>query len=174
MTLARPPRAPRRAPSELTFKLDEADVTGHAASEPDWLTADRRTAFDRYTALPVETNQLYTTYVDLRTADLSGVTPWPEPASAPAGIAADSAETPVDVAVGSGDDSLLTRLDQPVVFAKQFLRAAPFGVFVVPLDAECLQTALGIGECLGDDRHTLLNRNDRLDTRFRKGRAIVD
>jgi len=76
VTLARPPRAPRRAPSELTFKLDEADVTGHASSEPDWLTADRRSAFDRYTALPVETNQLYTTYVDLRTTDLEDVIPY--------------------------------------------------------------------------------------------------
>ena len=76
MTLARAPRAPRRGPHELTFKLDEADVTGHASSEPDWLTADRRTAFERYGALPIETNQLYTTYVDLRTTDLEDVIPY--------------------------------------------------------------------------------------------------
>jgi Fe-S cluster assembly scaffold protein SufB len=72
---ARPARAPRRAPSELTFNLDEATVGAHATDEPDWLTADRRAAFARYQALPVETNQLYTTYVDLRTADLSAVSP---------------------------------------------------------------------------------------------------
>jgi Fe-S cluster assembly scaffold protein SufB len=76
---ARPARAPRRSPSELTFTLDEAFVEGAAAGEPDWLAADRRAAFERYQALPVETNQLYTTYVDLRTADLAAVTPWEAP-----------------------------------------------------------------------------------------------
>jgi Fe-S cluster assembly scaffold protein SufB len=82
---ARPARAPRRSPNELTFTLDEAFVEEAAAGEPDWLAADRRAAFARYRALPIETNQLYTTYVDLRTADLGGVTPWDEPAAAPRG-----------------------------------------------------------------------------------------
>jgi Fe-S cluster assembly scaffold protein SufB len=72
---ARPARAPRRSPNELTFTLDEAFVEAAAAGEPDWLAADRRAAFARYRALPIETNQLYTTYVDLRTADLSAVEP---------------------------------------------------------------------------------------------------
>jgi Fe-S cluster assembly scaffold protein SufB len=53
-----------------------------AAREPDWLAADRRAAFERYRSLPIETNQLYTTYVDLRTADLTAVAPWPETADA--------------------------------------------------------------------------------------------
>jgi len=96
VTLARAPRAPRRAPTDLTFFLDEAQVESRAAAEPDWLTADRRAAFARYAALPIETNQLYTTYVDLRTADLADVRPWDEPAAtpqsreaaAPAGVAA--------------------------------------------------------------------------------------
>jgi Fe-S cluster assembly scaffold protein SufB len=70
---------PRRAPSELTFTLDEAFVERRAAAEPAWLAADRRTAFERYQALPVETNQLYTTYVDLRTADLAAVAPGDAP-----------------------------------------------------------------------------------------------
>jgi Fe-S cluster assembly scaffold protein SufB len=82
VTLARPPRAPRRAPTELTFALDEAQIESRAAAEPDWLAADRRVAFERYQALPIETNQLYTTYVDLRTADLSEVQPWTAPAIA--------------------------------------------------------------------------------------------
>jgi Fe-S cluster assembly scaffold protein SufB len=81
----RPARAPRRAPNELTFTLDEAFVDAAVASEPDWLAADRRAAFARYRALQIETNQLYTTYVDLRTADLAGVTP-PEPSRTPADI----------------------------------------------------------------------------------------
>jgi Fe-S cluster assembly scaffold protein SufB len=93
----RPARAPRRSPSELTFQLDVADVAGHARTEPDWLTADRQAAFERHRALPVETNQLYTTYVDLRTTDLEDVIPWRSTAtSAPAG----SAGTPPSGAAG--------------------------------------------------------------------------
>ena len=84
---ARPARAPRRAPSDLSFVLDEAFVEARTAAEPDWLAADRMAAFARYGDLPVETNQLYTTYVDLRTADLADVRPWDAPASAPSGAA---------------------------------------------------------------------------------------
>jgi Fe-S cluster assembly scaffold protein SufB len=86
-----PPAAPagptirrRRAPAELTFTLDEAFVESRASQEPDWLAADRRAAFARWQTLPVEVNQLYTTYVDLRTADLSAVLPWESPAAGPA------------------------------------------------------------------------------------------
>jgi Fe-S cluster assembly scaffold protein SufB len=78
---ARPARAPRRGPHELTFTLDEALVESRAAAEPDWLAADRRAALERYRALPIETNQLYTTYVDLRTANLAEVAPFAEPAA---------------------------------------------------------------------------------------------
>ena len=84
---ARPARAPRRSPNELTFTLAEATVAAHAATEPEWLSADRRAALERYRALPIETNQLYTTYVDLRTADLAGVAPFDAPAAAPDGPA---------------------------------------------------------------------------------------
>jgi Fe-S cluster assembly scaffold protein SufB len=77
----------RRAPAELTFTLDEAFVESRASQEPDWLAADRRAAFARWQTLPVEVNQLYTTYVDLRTADLSAVRPWESPAAASAAAA---------------------------------------------------------------------------------------
>jgi Fe-S cluster assembly scaffold protein SufB len=82
---ARPARSPRRAPHDLTFTLDEALVESWAGQERDWLAADRRAAFARYRSLPIETNQLYTTYVDLRTASLAAVTPWGSPAAGPAG-----------------------------------------------------------------------------------------
>jgi Fe-S cluster assembly scaffold protein SufB len=98
VTLARAPRAPRRAPSELTFALDENLVEAWAADEPDWLAADRRAALARWRDLPVETNQLYTTYVDLRTADLADVRAWPEPADAPAAGAGTEVVAPDDVA----------------------------------------------------------------------------
>jgi Fe-S cluster assembly scaffold protein SufB len=104
---ARPPRAPRRAPSDLTFTLDEAVVEARATAEPGWLAADRRAAYARYRDLPAETNQLYTTYIDLRTADLAEVRPPDGPVShpsstmtrAPEGVAALASVT--DDGVGS-------------------------------------------------------------------------
>jgi Fe-S cluster assembly scaffold protein SufB len=86
VTLTGAPRAARparRSPHELTFTLDEDLVERFALAGPDWLAADRRAALERYRALPIESNQLYTTYVDLRTADLAGVTLWETPAVAP-------------------------------------------------------------------------------------------
>jgi Fe-S cluster assembly scaffold protein SufB len=72
-------RAPRRSPTELTFRLDESLVERLASAEPDWLAADRRDALDRYRAAPIEPNQLYTTYLDLRLADLSEVRAYESP-----------------------------------------------------------------------------------------------
>ena len=66
-------RAPRRSPTELTFQLDESLVERFAGADPDWLAADRRAALERYRTVPIEPNQLYTTYLDLRLADLAEV-----------------------------------------------------------------------------------------------------
>jgi Fe-S cluster assembly scaffold protein SufB len=65
------PRAPRRSPTELTYQLDESVVERLIVSGPDWLAADRRDALERYRTVAIEPNQLYTTYLDLRLADLS-------------------------------------------------------------------------------------------------------
>jgi Fe-S cluster assembly scaffold protein SufB len=92
---ARTPRAPRRAPSDLNFSLDQALVESLAGAGPQWLAEDRRAAFERYQSLPIETNQLYTTYVDLRTADLAEVRSPGSPASTTAAPDA----LPADVAV---------------------------------------------------------------------------
>src|SRR6185312_930757 len=69
VTVARAPRAPRRAPADLSFAPDPALIEAFAAEEPDWLAADRRAALARFDELPAETNQLYTPYIDLRSAD---------------------------------------------------------------------------------------------------------
>jgi Fe-S cluster assembly scaffold protein SufB len=74
VTVARAPRAPRRAPSELTFIPDRDLIESFAADEPDWLAADRRAALALFEELPTETNQLYTPYIDPRSADLADVT----------------------------------------------------------------------------------------------------
>ena len=45
-------------------------------NEPDWLRAERLAAADAFDALPVEANQLYTPYIDLRAADLLEAQPY--------------------------------------------------------------------------------------------------
>jgi Fe-S cluster assembly scaffold protein SufB len=80
-------RAPRRSPTELTFRLDESLVERLAYSGPGWLAADRRAALDRYRTVPIEPNQLYTTYLDLRLADLAEVQAYEEAGSGPGDVA---------------------------------------------------------------------------------------
>lgn len=68
----------RQAPTDLTLSfVDEATVREVAASrgDPDWLLADRLAGLRAFDALPIETNPLYTTYVDLRNAHLAGMRP---------------------------------------------------------------------------------------------------
>jgi Fe-S cluster assembly scaffold protein SufB len=97
-----PPHAVRRrAPVDLPFDfatpalLDELVA---ARSEPAWLRAERAAALVAFEALPIETNPLYTTYVDLRPADLFEARPWLASESEPSGATrtltadADSAE----------------------------------------------------------------------------------
>lgn len=57
-------------------------------AEPQWLLDDRLAALSLYNELPVETNSLFTLYVDLRNARLAEITPYPE-----TGEAAEVAET---------------------------------------------------------------------------------
>ncbi len=76
MTVASPrPRPARQGLTDFTLPVGRADVDeiGHAAGTPDWLASDRATAFDAFEALPAETNLLYTTYIDLRGAQLASV-----------------------------------------------------------------------------------------------------
>jgi Fe-S cluster assembly scaffold protein SufB len=77
-TPRRPARAPRRSPTELpvTF-LDRAFVDALVAErdEPAWLREDRLAALGRFEGLEVESNRLYTPYVDLRAASLEDAEP---------------------------------------------------------------------------------------------------
>ena len=47
-----------------------ARSTRSSPSSPDWLAADRRAAYEAWSALPGESNLLYTPYIDLRAAQL--------------------------------------------------------------------------------------------------------
>jgi len=82
----RPARAPRRSPADLPFRFADRDLAQTLAaerSEPDWLRDERLAAAAAFEALPVESNQLYTPYVDLRGAVLDEVRPWVQTASEP-------------------------------------------------------------------------------------------
>jgi Fe-S cluster assembly scaffold protein SufB len=74
-----PARARRRTPADLPFRFADRElarrlVTEHG--EPAWLLAERLAAMDAFEALPVEANQLYTPYIDLRSATLDEVEPY--------------------------------------------------------------------------------------------------
>jgi Fe-S cluster assembly scaffold protein SufB len=74
-----PPRAARRAPADLPFRFADGGLAQALAAEredPSWLRADRIAAWKAFEALPVESNQLYTPYVDLRGADLFEARPY--------------------------------------------------------------------------------------------------
>jgi Fe-S cluster assembly scaffold protein SufB len=76
------------APSDLTLSfVDEATLRSVAAGgDPDWLVADRLAGLRAFEALPIETNALYTTYIDLRNVRLSAVRPYTEPATVGPGV----------------------------------------------------------------------------------------
>jgi len=92
------PRPVRRSPSELPFKFADRELVqalGVEREEPTWLRAERIAAFEAFEALPVEANQLYTPYVDLRGAVLDDVRPYIRTASGPdAGTEASPAAPP--------------------------------------------------------------------------------
>jgi Fe-S cluster assembly scaffold protein SufB len=72
-------RPARRAPADLPFRFaDRALVQDLAAErhEPEWLRAERLEAWKAFESMPVESNQLYTPYLDLRAASLEDVRPY--------------------------------------------------------------------------------------------------
>ena len=77
--VARPTAPTRQAPTDLTLSfVDEATVRkiAAAAGDPDWLLADRLAGLHGFETLPIESNRLYTPYVDLRNAQLAEVKPY--------------------------------------------------------------------------------------------------
>ena len=76
-----PTQAPsRRATTDLPIPFaDEAFVreASRANEEPDWRLADRIDGLRLFGELPVETNRLFTTYLDYRPVDLAELRPYP-------------------------------------------------------------------------------------------------
>jgi Fe-S cluster assembly scaffold protein SufB len=153
-TQARPARAPRRAPDDLPFTfVDAALVAAISAerAEPDWLRTDRDAAFERFAALPVEGNRLYTPYVDLRAASLDAATPYP--------TTADAAAVPVAGAHADGHATagLLELAEDMVATATLEPAAADAGVRLMTLgefvrrDPALARTLLADEPILPDD-----------------------
>ncbi|MCU0482912.1 MAG: SufD family Fe-S cluster assembly protein [Chloroflexi bacterium] len=72
------PRSPRRSPADLPIAFADGTLVDRLVTErgePGWLRDDRLAALEKFAALPVESNRLYTTYVDLRAADLFAARP---------------------------------------------------------------------------------------------------
>ena len=119
---SRPARTPRRSPADLPFRFaNEALVRQLVAErgEPDWLLTERLTAAAAFEALLVESNQLYTPYVDLRGAILDQARPWVRTASEPDEA---SAELP------DGVDGLIDLREDVVVALALSPAAAAAGV----------------------------------------------
>ena len=73
------PRPIRRSPADLPFRFADRGLAQALAAEreePAWLRAERIEAWKGFEALPVEANQLYTPYIDLRAATLDDVRPY--------------------------------------------------------------------------------------------------
>jgi Fe-S cluster assembly scaffold protein SufB len=88
---ATPPAPVRQAPTDLTLSfVDEATVraVAAAAGDAEWLLADRLQGLAAFAALPIETNALYTNYVDLRNARLATARLYSGPADVAAGAGA--------------------------------------------------------------------------------------
>lgn len=149
-------RPARRAPGDLPFSfVDQALVSAISDrhDEPDWLRADRAAALAQFAALPVESSQLYTPYVDLRAASLDGATPYPS--------AQDAAAVVVDGAHGADDATagVLELREDVVAVATLDAAAAAAGVRLMTL-GQLLMTDHPLGRRLvaedvalpGDDK----------------------
>jgi Fe-S cluster assembly scaffold protein SufB len=96
------PRPVRRGPADLPFTFPDVGLAKALAaerSEPAWMRDERIAAAKAYEALPVEGNRLYTTYVDLRIADLMSARPYVRTADGPstAGVVPEGASALIEV-----------------------------------------------------------------------------
>jgi len=137
------PARSRRAPAELPFTFADAALAaalGEERGEPAWLREDRTAAAADFARLPVESNQLYTGYVDFRAADLSGARPFLRGADAPA-IGADASLPEGAAGVIELRDDVVVRLAlEPDLVAR--------GVVLETLGAAVARDAAGIRDAL--------------------------
>jgi Fe-S cluster assembly scaffold protein SufB len=134
------PRA-RRAPADLPFAFADAALAatlGRERDEPAWLREDRLAAASAYDRLPVETSELYTSYVDFRNADLFGARPYVHTAASPA--------TPGEIPEGA--DGVIELREDAVVRLALAPGLAERGVALETLGAALARDAAGVREAL--------------------------
>jgi Fe-S cluster assembly scaffold protein SufB len=118
------------------MRFADRALAGRLASErgdPAWLLADRLAAADAFATLPIEANQLYTPYIDLRAAALDEAEPYV-----------------LDGPPGLGDD--LEGLDLP-----DGVHVETFGQWL-ERDPDGARTVLDGGATLPDDKLAMLAR----------------
>jgi len=147
------PRPARRALDELSLPVDAALLERVGAGDPDWLTADRRAAFEAFERLPGESNLLYTPYIDLRLAQLDGATAVSEAFSRRGSIG--------DLPDDADADALIEIDDAGTVVVGMSKAAADASLRVAPLrdDLDAVKDALTSPDAIaGDDKFAQLTR----------------
>jgi Fe-S cluster assembly scaffold protein SufB len=140
-TAERPARPARRTPSDLPFRFADAALAETLASEraePEWLRSERAAAAVAFERLPVEGNQLYTPYIDLRAASLDDASPYI--LDGPPGLGDDLR----DLAAGGLPDGVhVETLGQWLERDPEAFRAALAGGSSLPADDKLAQLARG-------------------------------
>jgi Fe-S cluster assembly scaffold protein SufB len=157
MTVASPrPRPARQGLTEFTLPVrrEDVDEIHLIQAAPEWLLADRLTAFDAFEALPAESNMLYTTYIDLRGVQLATARPYLSPVT-----------DRVPVEVPDGADGLLVLTEGDVTASALSAEAVAAGVELTTIgelldrDPERVRDLLDGGATVpADDRFAQLTR----------------
>jgi Fe-S cluster assembly protein SufD len=133
----------RRPPAELPFTFANealAVALGEERGEPAWLREDRAAAAADYARLQLESNELYTLYVDFRSADLFGARPFLRGADAPAAGA--------DASLPEGAAGIIELRDDVVVRLALEPDLVARGVVLETLGAAIAREAAGIRDAL--------------------------
>jgi len=114
------PRPVRRAPADLPFTFATRELALALAAdrdEPDWLREERLAAWAAFDAAIVESNELYTPYIDLRGAVLDGVRPWIRTASSPEGGSLTELPPDIDALIDLREDEVIGLALSPAAMA---------------------------------------------------------
>jgi Fe-S cluster assembly scaffold protein SufB len=137
-----PVRPRRRTPSDLPFTFVTRELAERLATErdePEWHRDERLAAVERFESLPIETNQLYTPYIDLRGAALEGAEPYV--LDGPAGLGDDLAAIE---ATGLPSGVRVETMSQWLERDPAGFRAALEGGSSLPADDKLAQVARGL------------------------------
>ncbi len=146
------PRPVRRAPTDLPFTFADRTLTDTLSverAEPDWLRAERIAALEAFKTLSIEPNQLYTTYLDLRNADLASARPYVRTATAPNPIASTRLPEGVAGLIDIREDGVAGMVLEPAAIAAGVVLET-FGA-ALARDPEGLRAELEGGQGLPDD-----------------------